>query len=748
MKKIIAFCIAVISTISLDAQENGILWRYMIDNIYNSNLQGNVGIGTLFPEERLTVSGNIRANALRTNGIIIGSQVPAIAYPFDYETIGVSNVGFNLRLQTPNSIFFHTGIDSVLNQNPESNVRLSILQNGNVGVGTLIPSTSLSVKTTFSSVNQNEEVKTFIGTTNSGAAGLLETRGANGNPNFRVTTNGANQGFAGVYNSAGASSARMYATTIGAGYLNTLGSGGENTFLAGGTSSGFARVYNSSGSSRAEMNVLSGAGYLSTLSSSGNRAFYAGGSSSGFARVSDNNGSTRAEMYVLSGAGEMALRGANNSYNIRLTSVSGNANNGFLAIYNSSGNSRVNSSIFNSGTGYIETLGGNGRRNFLIGGSNSGYMGIYDEDARIRTNAGIQSNGAGYLRTYGSNGNTNFYVGGGNTGWAYVYNSGGTSRAGIDILSSGAGYIETTGHNGRDNVRLTTISGDANKGFVAVIDGGGTTEAGIYVNSSGNGQMFADVKNFRMEHPTQPGKDIWYACIEGPEAAAYERGTGTLKNGEAFVPFSEHFELVVNPQTLTVILTPHSVETFGLAVIKKTPRGILVKELTGGMKNRGKGNFSFDWEVKGVRKGYEDYRVIRDADEDLPAVAEDRELALPEEEDEISENPDIEGTIPGGNDTLLDNSSAKDQVKSELGQNRPNPFSQQTIIPFFIAPSVQQADLLIYSLGGQLVKEIKIGDRGEGQIEVDISNMPNGSYFYTLVLDQQLIDTKQMVLNQ
>ena len=29
----------------------------------------------------------------------------------------------------------------------------------------------------------------------------------------------------------------------------------------------------------------------------------------------------------------------------------------------------------------------------------------------------------------------------------------------------------------------------------------------------------------------------------------------------------------------------------------------------------GNGNYSFDWEVKCVRKGYEDYEVIRDEDE-------------------------------------------------------------------------------------------------------------------------------------
>lgn len=51
-----------------------------------------------FLEECLIVFGNIRVNVLCINGIIIGSQVFVIVYFFDYEMIGVSNVGFNFRL--------------------------------------------------------------------------------------------------------------------------------------------------------------------------------------------------------------------------------------------------------------------------------------------------------------------------------------------------------------------------------------------------------------------------------------------------------------------------------------------------------------------------------------------------------------------------------------------------------------------------------------------------------------------------
>jgi hypothetical protein len=135
---------------------------------------------------------------------------------------------------------------------------------------------------------------------------------------------------------------------------------------------------------------------------------------------------------------------------------------------------------------------------------------------------------------------------------------------------------------------------------------------GLFIQA-GQSVLNANVKNFSMDHPKDPTKEIWYACIEGPEAAAYERGTATLVNGEAFIPFTEHFELVINPSTMTVNITPGSAESEGIAVIEKTAKGIRVKEL-----RQGKGNYSFDWEAKAVRKGYEDYKTIRTKGVDTP----------------------------------------------------------------------------------------------------------------------------------
>lgn len=66
---------------------------------------GRVGIGTVNPQERFVVAGG----GARVNGVTIGTDVAGLNYAFEYETVGVAQTNFNLRLQSPNAIIFHTG---------------------------------------------------------------------------------------------------------------------------------------------------------------------------------------------------------------------------------------------------------------------------------------------------------------------------------------------------------------------------------------------------------------------------------------------------------------------------------------------------------------------------------------------------------------------------------------------------------------------------------------------------------------
>ncbi|MEM8891082.1 MAG: hypothetical protein AAGD28_24100, partial [Bacteroidota bacterium] len=220
-------------------------------------------------------------------------------------------------------------------------------------------------------------------------------------------------------------------------------------------------------------------------------------------------------------------------------------------------------------------------------------------------------------------------TGNNNRGFVITQNENSDEKASLFAGASDQGVVRTYGSNGNLNAIMVSMTGDANRGTIRVYDANGNSQAGLNVNSSGQGVVFADVKNFRMPHPEQADKEIWYASIEGPEAAAYARGTASLVNGEAQISFPDHFNLVANASTMTIILTPLSADSKGMAVIEKGPNGFQVKELW-----QGNGNYDFDWEVKAVRKGFENYRVIRDASEMEEVGIKDKAAEIKEEKDE------------------------------------------------------------------------------------------------------------------
>jgi carboxypeptidase T len=101
---------------------------------------GNVGIGTPAPTRKLHVGGDAMiSGGAMISGVTIGADAPAVNYQYEYETVGVANPGYNLRLQSPNSIVCHTGTPTPL-------PRLTIDGAGNVGIGTTQPGTKLEIK--------------------------------------------------------------------------------------------------------------------------------------------------------------------------------------------------------------------------------------------------------------------------------------------------------------------------------------------------------------------------------------------------------------------------------------------------------------------------------------------------------------------------------------------------------------------------------------------------------------------------
>ena len=82
-----------------------------------------------------------------------------------------------------------------------------------------------------------------------------------------------------------------------------------------------------------------------------------------------------------------------------------------------------------------------------------------------------------------------------------------------------------------------------------------------------------------------------------------------------------------------------------------------------------------------------------------------------------------------------------------LEQNYPNPFNPQTKITFSVKEPAK-IEISVYNIIGQKVALILNSFLREGKYEVsfDGSNLNSGIYFYNLIVNDKILNTKKMIL--
>ena len=90
--------------------------------------------------------------------------------------------------------------------------------------------------------------------------------------------------------------------------------------------------------------------------------------------------------------------------------------------------------------------------------------------------------------------------------------------------------------------------------------------------------------------------------------------------------------------------------------------------------------------------------------------------------------------------------SASDVDMVRMDQNKPNPFSESTVITLNIPQQAQSAKIFIYDLSGKQVQNIAVTERGETNITVYASDLTAGMYIYTLVVDGKVAVTRRMIV--
>jgi hypothetical protein len=268
----------------------------------------------------------------------------------------------------------------------------------------------------------------------------------------------------------------------------------------------------------------------------------------------------------------------------------------------------------------------------------------------------------------------NLYLSGtANVGSLYV---GGTVVITSDRMLSNIAYLATSLVPYLDNtydigaslsrIRNIYVAGTANVGSVLPVGGAGSGYVGnstyywyavysywgyfvnLYPKDGDNtgalgsterrwASFYAVNKNAAFKHPLHnPERYIVFKCVESPKVTVEDWGIAKLKDGKAFVGFSEEFVALMSDKTeYAVFLTPEG-ECNGLYVSKKEFYGFEVKELKGG-----KSNIQFSWHVKAIRIGDEETPVLEEPAPTEPEKREEwtakrREAAQKKEEDRLN----------------------------------------------------------------------------------------------------------------
>lgn len=81
-----------------------------------------------------------------------------------------------------------------------------------------------------------------------------------------------------------------------------------------------------------------------------------------------------------------------------------------------------------------------------------------------------------------------------------------------------------------------------------------------------------------------------------------------------------------------------------------------------------------------------------------------------------------------------------------MDQNKPNPFSESTVIALNIPSNAQTANIYIYDMIGKQVQSLPVSERGETNITVYAADLSAGMYIYTLVVDGKVSVTRRMIV--
>ena len=100
----------------------------------------------------------------------------------------------------------------------------------------------------------------------------------------------------------------------------------------------------------------------------------------------------------------------------------------------------------------------------------------------------------------------------------------------------------------------------------------------------------------------------------------------------------------------------------------------------------------------------------------------------------------------GANSTTGSSNASNNADQPSLAQNVPNPFTQNTVINYYLPANMPNAIITIRSMSGTTLKSFNISTAGNGQINVSQGILAPATYEYDMIVNGKLIDSKKMVI--
>ncbi len=89
--------------------------------------------------------------------------------------------------------------------------------------------------------------------------------------------------------------------------------------------------------------------------------------------------------------------------------------------------------------------------------------------------------------------------------------------------------------------------------------------------------------------------------------------------------------------------------------------------------------------------------------------------------------------------------SIENLSNARIEQNVPNPYNGSTIINYYVPSNAGSAVLKVTDIKGFLLKTFTL-NKGNGKVVLQADQLSSGTYQYSLLVNNQIIDTKQMIL--